>query len=197
MPGDDTEQPTVLVVDDEEKLADMYTLWLRNEYDVRTVYDGEDVLAELDGVDVVLLDRRMPGCSGDEVMERLERRDEDPAVVVVTAVDPDFDILELSFDDYVCKPIQADDLVAVIEQQLSAREHGDDLRRFLQLATKRRLLELEHGPGVLDDTSDLRALRDEIDELEHELRRTVDDFDAVLESFQQINRGPGRRRSRS
>ncbi|MFD1646283.1 response regulator [Haloarchaeobius litoreus] len=194
MPGDDTERPTVLVVDDEEKLADMYTLWLRNEYDVRTVYDGEDVLGALDGVDVVLLDRRMPGCSGDEVLERLERRDEDPAIVVVTAVDPDFEILELSFDDYVCKPVQADDLVAVIEQQLAAREHGDDLRRFLQLSTKRTLLELEHGPGVLDDTSDLRALRDEVDELEGQLRRTMADFDNVLESFQQINRGPGRGR---
>ena len=197
MPGDDTEQPTVLVVDDEEKLADMYTLWLRNEYDIRTVYDGEAVLADLDGVDVVLLDRRMPGCSGDEVMERLERRDEDPAVVVVTAVDPDFDILELSFDDYVCKPIQADDLVAVIEQQLTARERGADLRRYFQLSTKRRLLELEHGPGVLDDTSDLRALRDEVEELEADLRQRMADFDALRESFQQINREPGRRRSRS
>ncbi|WP_256297263.1 response regulator [Haloarchaeobius salinus] len=194
MSGDDTEQPTVLVVDDEEKLADMYTLWLRNEYDVRTVYDGEAVLSNLDGVDVVLLDRRMPGCSGDEVMDRLERRDDDPAVVVVTAVDPDFDILELSFDDYVCKPVQADELVAVIEQQLTAREHGDDLRRYRQLATKRQLLELEHGPGVLEDTSDLRALRDELEQLEGELRRTLDDFDALLESFQRINRGPGRTR---
>jgi DNA-binding response OmpR family regulator len=191
MSGDDTERPTVLVVDDAEKLADMYTLWLRNEYDVRTVYDGESVLSELDGVDVVLLDRRMPGSSGDEVMERLERRDENPAVVVVTAVDPDFDILELSFDDYVCKPIQADELVAVIELQLTAREHGDDLRRYLQLLTKRTLLEHEHGPGVLDDTSDLRALRDELERLEDELRQTMDDFDAVLESFQRINRGPG------
>ncbi|MFC4408581.1 response regulator [Haloarchaeobius iranensis] len=194
MPGDDTEQPTVLVVDDEEKLADMYTLWLRSEYDVRTVYDGESALAELDGVDVVLLDRRMPGCSGDGVMDRLDRRDEDPAVVVVTAVDPDFDILDLSFDDYVCKPIQADELVAVIEQQLTAREHGDELRRYLQLATKRTLLELEHGPGVLDATAELRALRDELEQLEAELRRTLDDFDAVREAYQQVNRAPGRTR---
>ena len=62
---------TVLVVDDEEAVADAYTAQLEGEYETRTAYSGKEALETVDdGVDIVLLDRRMPGRSGDEVLER-------------------------------------------------------------------------------------------------------------------------------
>ena len=59
---DPTENRTVLVVDDDPDLADMFALWLnRAGYEVRTAYGGEAALDRLDpAVDIVLLDRRMP-----------------------------------------------------------------------------------------------------------------------------------------
>jgi len=189
----DTDRPTVVVVDDEEKLADMYTLWLRDDYDVRTVYEGEAVLEEIDDtVDVVLLDRRMPGYTGDEVLAMLQRREVDPSVIVITAVDPDMDILEMPFDDYLCKPVQHDDLVDAIEQQLLAREHQSQLQEYLQLLTKKKLLEAEKTGVELQRSEEFQQLQGDLDVLEDRLRRTVEDFDGVLEAYRAINRGPGR-----
>jgi DNA-binding response OmpR family regulator len=188
MPGD--EKTTVLVVDDEEKLANMFTLWLRGDYDVRTVYEGEAFLAEVDeDVDVVLLDRRMPGYSGDDVLEMLERREYDPVVIVVTAIDPDLDVLEMPFDDYLVKPVQHDELVDAIECQMLAQEHGDELQRFLRLEAKRRVLLAEHREVALEGTPEWEELVREHDELKDQLQRRVADFDAVLEAYRSTHRG--------
>jgi DNA-binding response OmpR family regulator len=187
MAGD--QETTVLVVDDEEKLANMFTLWLRGDYDVRTVYEGEAFLAEVDeDVDVVLLDRRMPGYSGDDVLEMLERRDADPAVIVVTAIDPELDVLEMQFDDYLVKPVQHEELVDAIEFQMRAREHDADLQRFLRLETKRRVLLAEHREMALSGHSEWESLVEEYEELKDRLQRTVDDFEDVLEAYRSSHR---------
>ncbi|WP_323674238.1 response regulator [Halorubellus sp. PRR65] len=188
MPED--QETTVLVVDDEEKLANMFTLWLRGDYDVRTVYEGEAFLAEVDeDVDVVLLDRRMPGYSGDDVLEMLGRRDADPAVIVVTAIDPELDVLEMPFDDYLVKPVQHDELVDAIELQMRAREHDADLQRFLRLDTKRRVLLTEHREMALSGRPEWESLIEEYDELRDRLQRTVDDFESVVEAYRSSHRG--------
>ncbi|WP_435346780.1 response regulator transcription factor [Haloarchaeobius sp. HRN-SO-5] len=203
MPADESEgdregdRPTVLVVDGEEKLADMYTLWLRANYDVRTVYDGEEALGELDGVDVVLLERHLPDQSGDQVLEAVQRRTADVSVVVVTGVEPSFTILELPFDDYLCKPVRHGDLVDAIEHQLLARDHGDVFRRYTRLTASQQLLEMGHSPDVLDGHGEFRDLQREAEELEARLRHTDDGFEEAAATFRSIDRGPGRSRSRN
>ena len=71
------ERATVVVVEDEPDLADLYTAWLDDDYDVHAAYGGEEALELIDdlgAVDVVLLDRRMPEVSGDEVLSALRDR---------------------------------------------------------------------------------------------------------------------------
>jgi len=58
-----------------------------------------------DEVDAVLLDRRMPDVHGDEVLARLREEGCDCPVIMTTAVDPGMDILEMDFEDYLCKPV--------------------------------------------------------------------------------------------
>ena len=68
------DEPTVLVVDDDRQLADLYAAWLRGEYDVRTAYGGEEAIEAMSGaVDVALVDRLMPRIPGDEVLKRIGR----------------------------------------------------------------------------------------------------------------------------
>ena len=87
----DDELPLVLVVEDEPDLADLYATWLKIDYSVRTAYGGEEAVEQLDDeIDVVLLDRRMPGLSGDEVLTKIRERGIDCYVSMVTAVEPDF-----------------------------------------------------------------------------------------------------------
>jgi CheY-like chemotaxis protein len=61
---------TVLVVDDEQRAADTYANVLASEYDTRTAYGGEEALelVETADFDVVLLDRRMPELTGDDIL---------------------------------------------------------------------------------------------------------------------------------
>jgi len=188
--GDEADRPTVLVVDDEEEVADVYALRLRDDYETRVAYGGQEALDVVDeDVDVVLLDRRMPGYSGDDVLEMLDRREADPAVIVVTAIDPDLDVLEMPFDDYLVKPVQHDELVEAIELQMRAREHDAEFQRFLRLEAKRRVLLTEHREMALSGRPEWEELVDEYDELKHRLQRTVDDFEEVLEAYRSSHRG--------
>jgi len=109
----------VLVVDDEVAVADTYALRLETEYETRVAYGGDEALETVDEeVEAILLDRRMPGLSGDEVLETLRDRGDDGVVVMTTAVDPDLNILEMEFDDYLCKPVDRETIMQTLEQHL-------------------------------------------------------------------------------
>jgi DNA-binding response OmpR family regulator len=154
---------TVLVVDDESMIRDLYATWLGVDYDVRTAGDGEEALSVVDdGVDVVLLDRRMPGMHGDEVLERIRERALDCRVVMASAVDPREDILELPFDDYLVKPAEREDLLAAVEAVLARERYDPTARQYLSTVAKLGVLESNHSTA---GTETLTALRERLAEL--------------------------------
>jgi two-component system response regulator AdeR len=164
------EPPTVLVVEDERDLAELYATWLAESYRVRTADDGHEALDELDGdVSVVLLDRRMHDFSGEEVLETIRDRGIDPRVAMVTAVEPGTEIVDMPFDDYLVKPVSKDELERTVSNLLVRSEYGEGIRRLFSLASKKALLESETNPAALDDTEEYRRLLDDIDELRAEL----------------------------
>lgn len=110
--------PTVLVVEDNHELADMYAEWLNEPIVVRTAYDGEAALTLMnDTIDVVILDRHLPEQSGDDVLTQL-REKYDCRVAMVTVAEPDLDDLEMEFDDYLTKPVQQNELRTTVEHLL-------------------------------------------------------------------------------
>jgi DNA-binding response OmpR family regulator len=169
--------PVVLVVDDESDLADSYASLLGDDYDVRVAYGGEEALEAYDeSVEVVLLDRRMPGFSGDEVLERIRERPGQALVAMVTAVDPDFDVVSMGFDDYVTKPVTRDELVGTVEGLLRRGSYRDEVRQYFSLVTKRAALETEKTEAELADSDSYAELVDEIEALEAALDDLVDDL---------------------
>lgn len=122
---------SVLIVEDEESLADPLAFLLRKEgFEVTVVGDGPSALAEFDrsGADIVLLDLMLPGMSGTDVCKQLRTRSGVP-VIMVTARDSEIDKvvgLELGADDYVTKPYSARELIARIRAVLR-RGAGDEL----------------------------------------------------------------------
>ena len=173
-----SEPATVLVVDDEPDVADAYAAQLRDEYTVSTVYGGQEALDKLDdSVDVVLLDRRMPGISGDEVLEKIRERDLNIRVAMVTAVDPDFDIIEMPFDDYVIKPVSRDDLFETIERLLTASEYEERLRRYYALTAKQATLVANKPESELAESDAFTQLELEIEQIRSELDETISAFD--------------------
>ena len=109
----------VLIVEDEDSLADPLAFLLRKEgFDVTIAGDGPTALERFDaeGADLVLLDLMLPGMSGTDVCKRLRVTSSVP-VIMVTARDSEIDKvvgLELGADDYVTKPYSARELIARI-----------------------------------------------------------------------------------
>jgi DNA-binding response OmpR family regulator len=173
-----TEPPTVLVVDDEPNVADAYAAQLESEFIVSTAYSGQEALDKLDAsVNIVLLDRRMPGISGDEVLAKIRERDLQVRVAMVTAVDPDFDIIEMPFDDYVIKPVSRDDLFETINRLLTCSEYEDQLRRYYALTAKHATLLANKLESELADSERFQRLEEEMHETRETLDQTVASFD--------------------
>ncbi|WP_135302973.1 response regulator transcription factor [Haloarcula amylovorans] len=169
---------TVLVVEDEQHLADLYTDYLDGSYDVKTAYSGEEGLAMLsDDIDIVLLDRRMPVISGNEVLAEIEERGLPCRVAMVTAVDPDFDILEMRVDDYLVKPVTRDDLVSVVERLRKVASYSDNLQDLTTRKLKRNVLQVEKPQAELDESERYQRLQAEIAEIEER----VDELSAELD----------------
>ncbi|MFA1611052.1 response regulator transcription factor [Halobellus rubicundus] len=180
------DSPLVLVVEDEPDLADLYATWLRDEYRVRVAYGGREALEQLDDeVDIALLDRRMPDLSGDEALEAIRERGVDCRVAMVTAVEPDFDILEMGFDDYLVKPVSREALKETVENLLLRNTYDEGIQELFSLASKKALLESEKDPVSLENNEEYQELSERVAELRSQLDETLtqfgdeDDFTAV------------------
>jgi DNA-binding response OmpR family regulator len=187
-----TEPATVLVVDDEPDVADAYAAQLQSDFIVSTAYSGKEALSQLDAsVDVVLLDRRMPGISGDEVLEKVRKRDLNCRVAMVTAVDPDFDIIDMPFDDYVIKPVSRDDLFETIDRLLTSSEYEETLRQYYALAAKHATLLSNKPESELAESEEFQSLTEDMNALQDELEETVSGFsDGDFEAaFRDIGSG--------
>jgi DNA-binding response OmpR family regulator len=168
----------VLVVEDEPDLADLYATWLRDEYRVRVAYGGREALEELDEeVDVVLLDRRMPDLSGDEALEAIRERDVGCRVAMVTAVEPDFDIVAMGFDDYLVKPVSRDSLKETVENLLRRNTYDDGIQELFALASKKALLESEKDAATLEEHEEYQELTERVRNLRAQLDETLTSFD--------------------
>ena len=172
------DEPSVLIVDDEERVANTYELRLRDGYKTTVVHGGEEALDVVDdSFDVVLLDRRMPGTPGDEVLGEIRQRGLDCRVVMLTAVDPGFDVAEMDVDDYVVKPVDKDCLRNVVDRALTISEYNEQMQRLSSLKLKRNVLEVEMDRHRLKENPTYVELVEEIDALEAEIEATEETLD--------------------
>ena len=164
---------TVLVVDDESAVADAYAETVGQRYEVEVAYSGAEALEKLSAaIDVVLLDRRMPDISGDEVLEEIRDRGIGARVAMVTAIEPDLDIIEMPFDDYIVKPASPEALFETIERLYRCVDYEDRLREYYSLTAKYAALrsskpvdELEASEAFGSLESSMTEKRDELDDL--------------------------------
>jgi DNA-binding response OmpR family regulator len=171
-------ETTILIVDDEAAVADVYAAHLEDEYDVRVANGGEEALEKMDeSVRAVLLDRRMPGMSGDEVLAEIRSRDYDCRVAMVTAVDPDFDILDMGFDEYVVKPVSREDLYDTVDKLLTYSGYDDTFTEYFTLVSKRAALQTSKSQATLETNEEYQELSDRIEDLESELDDTMTDLE--------------------
>ena len=189
MPGTDASTDLhALVVDDEREVADAYALRVRGFCDVETAYSGAEALSIIDdaAIDIVLLDRHMPNMSGDDVLAELDEQGYYGRVIMITAVDPGFDVLEMPFDEYLCKPVDRKDVRAAIDQQRQVLAY-ETLGEYFGIESKRAVLEAEMSPEAVHDHEGYAEIAAQAEQLEQRARRLLTD-DAILDQFDQIGR---------
>jgi len=133
---------TVLVADDDSDMRALYQCWLAEFDEVRVAADGAAALRRFDEtVDAVLLDREMPEHNGVAVARELDRRDADPAVVMISGVEPDVDLLDIPVDDYLRKPVSRETVLERVERAVVTAASRPQHHRLVALDTRRRIVE--------------------------------------------------------
>jgi two-component system nitrogen regulation response regulator NtrX len=135
---------TILVADDEKGIRDTLGRLLEYEkYKVLTAEDGEAALAVAQGeaVDLVLLDIKMPGMDGMEVLSRLHESRPDLPVVIISGhgtIQTAVEATRLGAFDFIEKPVDADRILLVIRnglERVKLVRENIDLRQKVQAQT--------------------------------------------------------------
>jgi DNA-binding response OmpR family regulator len=137
----DLENITLLLVEDEESLADFIETELKFEgYQVIWAKDGQEALEyyQTQKIDVILLDWMLPKYDGITVARRI-RKDSDIPIIMMTAKNQTADIvqgLDTGLDDYITKPFEIEELFArirVIQRRLHSETHQETSLKYKQL----------------------------------------------------------------
>ncbi len=115
----------ILIIDDEHAIRETLDMFLREKgYKVTTSEDGEKGLISVqrERPDIVILDIRLPGMNGLEVLRRIKQTEDDIHVIVITAYD-DLETtktaIALGAYEYIHKPLDADELEMAVEKAVN------------------------------------------------------------------------------
>ncbi|SFP45180.1 response regulator transcription factor [Salibacterium halotolerans] len=113
----------ILIVEDEEDIRRLITMYLNKRYDVVTIVDGNDVLDAVKQTkpDLILLDIMLPGKSGIEICADLREYDQETPILFLSAkreFEDKIQGLDTGADDYITKPFDPGELVARIQANL-------------------------------------------------------------------------------
>src|SRR6266436_4211507 len=124
-------QQRILAVDDDVTLQEVLTLFLGKTFEVTPATTGADALARVshEPIDLIVLDHRLPDRTGLEVLAELRLIRPRLPVVMLTGYGSEWicaAAFKLGVADYLQKPVNAVDLVAVVHRILSpSLETGD------------------------------------------------------------------------
>ncbi len=142
----------ILIVDDEPDIAQILKLHLEEfGYITNWAADGEAALKQLssNGHDLVLLDVRMPGISGVEVLQRLRASGLDTAVIMMTAHGNEnlvVECMKAGAADYVAKPFDIDDMMIRMKRALENQ----------QIVKQKKILEQEKEDFIFMLSHDMK-----------------------------------------
>ncbi len=113
----------ILIVDDEQAIADLVEVYLKNEnYNIFKFYNGREALNCIDNekLDLAILDVMLPDVDGFSICQRIREKHNFP-VIMLTAKEEEIDKitgLTLGADDYITKPFRPLELIARVKAQL-------------------------------------------------------------------------------
>jgi two-component system, NtrC family, response regulator AtoC len=152
-------KPTILVVDDEALIRWSLTERLKAEgyqlLEAETGHAALDALAE--GVDLVLLDYRLPDTDGVSVLRKIKEFDQDILVILLTAfatVETAVEAMKLGAYHFANKPFNLDEIAATVERALETTRLRREVRHFRTNAARPYSLE-----RIVGSSPQMTALR--------------------------------------
>jgi len=151
-------KPVLLAIDDDAIILNTVISTLKGEYSVRPFTSGETALKYLTGqtADLILLDNKMPGMSGLEVLKKLqadERTSTIPTIFLTGSVDGESEVeaLELGAVDYIYKPVKPRALLTRVRLQLELQNH----RKHLEALVREKTMDLNRAYHKLQIREDI------------------------------------------
>ncbi len=163
----------ILVVDDEKIFRESLFHWFEEEgFNVTPVDSGEEALKvyDVDRFDIILLDIKMPGMSGLELLAKIKQIDPHATVIMITAfasVSTAIQALKEGAYDYVTKPVDPDELTHLIHKALKDKEL---LRENIKL--RERIDDLIRPDNLIGESPQMRKI--------YELINTVANADTTV-----------------
>lgn len=171
----DTARTRAFIIGDDRRVVETYEGWLADDYDVRTAGSGEAVLERMTEfkTDVVVLERRTPGLSGDEVATRLSENGYDAQAIVVTATLSSPETATPHTLNYVTKPIGKERPRSTVETATPIRTDDDDITELLALIARQQAVKRAVP-------TDERVASDEFDRLMSKIDDPQDSIDDTM-----------------
>jgi DNA-binding NtrC family response regulator len=163
----------ILVVDDEKIFRESLYHWFIEEgFEVTPVDSGEEALKvfEVDKFDIILLDIKMPGMSGLDLLGKIKNIDPHATIIMITAfasVTTAIQALKEGAYDYVTKPVDPEELTHLIHKALKDRELVNENRKL-----KERIDDLIKPDNLIGDSPEMRKI--------YELINTVAGADTTI-----------------
>lgn len=146
----------ILIVDDESAVRESLEELLRMEnFQAESAGSGEEALKVLSEVkyDLVLLDIKMPGIDGVEVMRQIKKYHPDTRIIIITgygSLDSAIESIRSGAQDYMLKPYTAEDILLSVNRALSEKE-----------TRARKEILIEQLESSLDQLKDVEGIRTE------------------------------------
>jgi len=127
---------SILIVDDEAGPREALNMILKPFYGVYSAVDGHqamDMIRKTE-LDMVILDLKMPGFQGTDILREIKKENSRVEVVILTgfgSLKTAVDAVRLGAADYLLKPFNVAEIISVINRILAKKKHRDQLTNFL------------------------------------------------------------------
>ena len=158
----------ILIVDDERVVRESLFHWFEEEgYTVDMAESGEDALRKFDKgkFDLFLLDMKMPGMSGLELLKKIKESDPDAIVILITAfasVPTAITALKDGAYDYVTKPVDPDELAHLVKKAVEQRELKIENEQL-----KEKIEEINKPDNLIGESQQMKRIFDLIQTVAH------------------------------
>ncbi|MBU0730180.1 MAG: sigma-54 dependent transcriptional regulator [Proteobacteria bacterium] len=148
----------ILVVDDDQITRQTLSMALEDDYTTFTAEDGRDALKVLarEEIDLVLSDLDMPGMTGIELLEEINKRENPYPVIFITGqgtIETAVQAMKLGAYDYITKPINIDRLMLLIEKTLENKRLKEE-----NIFLKKRIKESQPELNLIGNSVEMKKI---------------------------------------